>query len=127
MPTKPSPPKEIVIEPDDQGENTPLSEGEEGRGIQSDEQESTLRKRKAIDTDIDEREPRKTRGNRPDYKYLNNPFPDEIEAGIASVEKEEAFTVIPKEDECCNLRKAKDSLEWPEWERAIHAELEQLK
>jgi len=58
---------------------------------------------------------------------LNDPFPDKIEAGIASVEKEEAFTVIPKEDECCNLHEAKDSLEWLEWEQAIHAELEQLE
>jgi len=33
MPTEPSPPKEIVIEPDNQGDNAPLSEGEEGRGI----------------------------------------------------------------------------------------------
>jgi len=86
-----------------------------------------LHKRKATNTDIDEREPRKTRGNCPDYKYLNDPFPDKIEAGIASVEKEEAFTVIPKEDKCRNLHEAKDSPEWPEWEQAIHAELEQLE
>jgi len=126
-PTEPSPPEEIIVEPDEQGENAPSNEGEEDRSTRSDEQESTTRKRKATDTDIDEREPIKTRGNRPDYKYLNDPFPDEIEAGIASVEKEEAFAVIPEEDECRNLREAKDSPEWPEWERAIHAELEQLE
>jgi len=126
-PTELSPSEEIVIEPDNQGENAPSSEGEEGRSIRSDEQKSTTCKRKATDTDIDECKPRKTRGNCPDYKYLNDPFPDKIEAGIASVEKEEAFTVIPKEDECCNLHEAKDSLEWLEWEQAIHAELEQLE
>ena len=61
-----------------------------------------------------------------DYQYLDDPFPDEFEAGIATVEKEEAFTVLPNE-ECFNLQQAKASLEWPEWEEAILSELTQLK
>ena len=49
-----------------------------------------------------------------------------MEAGIASVAKEEAFAVIP-DDDCCSLREAKESQEWPEWEQAIQAKLNQLK
>ena len=86
----------------------------------------TLCKRKAID-DINEHKPRKTQGKQVDYKYLQDPFPDEEQAGIVTVEKEEAFIVIPDKQDCCNLCKAKDSLEWLEWEKAIHAKLEQLK
>jgi len=61
-----------------------------------------------------------------DYKYFNNPFPDEEEAGIASVAKEEAFAVL-LDDDCRSLSKAKASFEWPDWERAMQIELDQLK
>jgi len=40
--------------------------------------------------------------------------------------KEEVFVVIP-DNKCQNLKEARDSLEWHEWEKAIHAKLEQLK
>jgi len=36
------------------------------------------------------------------------------------------FAVLQEED-CNNLHEAKASDEWPEWERAIHTELDQLK
>ena len=58
-----------------------------------------------------------------DYRYLNDPFPDE-EARIVVV-REEAFAVVP-DDECHSLQEAKASPEWPEWESAIHAKLNQL-
>lgn len=61
-----------------------------------------------------------------DYRHLNNPFLDEIKAGIAYVKKEEAFAVLP-EDECCSLQQAKESPEWPEWEEAILSKPTQLK
>ena len=72
------------------------------------------------------REPQKAQGVQVDYKYLNNPFLDEEEAGIATVAKQEVFVVIPN-DECQSLREAKHFQEWPEWEKAIHAKLDQLK
>jgi hypothetical protein len=44
---------------------------------------------------------------------------------MISVAKEEAFTIIPGDD-CHSLKEAQVSPEWPEWERAIRTELEQL-
>jgi len=44
---------------------------------------------------------------------------------MLSVAKEEAFAMIPGDD-CHSLKEARESPEWPEWERAIHTELEQL-
>ena len=43
------------------------------------------------------RDQKRTRGIRMDYKYMNDPFPDKEEAGIAVV-REEAFVVLPDED-----------------------------
>jgi len=91
-----------------------LSEGEEEElNIRSGNEERTLHKRKVVDADLDMCKPRKMRGKQVDYKYLHDPFPDKEEAGIVTVEKEEAFAVIPDEENCCTLHKAKDSLEWP--------------
>ena len=87
---------------------------------------SLIPSKRHAETDADPRSHRRTRGVRVDYRYLNDPFPDEIEAGIATVEKEEAFAVLPNE-ECRNLQQAKASPEWPEWEDAILSELTQLK
>jgi len=39
---------------------------------------------------------------------------------------EESLAAIP-DDKCRSLHKAKQSPEWPEWEKAIHTKLEQLK
>ena len=75
--------------------------------------------------EIDINAPRKTRGVRVDYRYLNDPFLDEEEAGISEV-REQTYAAIP-DDECQTLRDAKRSPEWPEWEKAIQAELDQLK
>ena len=121
-----SPPEEIAIdlEPDD-----PLFEGEEGEGKDkrtTDRPPTLIPSKRHADTDADPRSHQRTRGVRVDYQYLNDPFPDEIEAGIACVEKEEVFAVLP-DDECCNLQQAKALPEWPEWEQAILTELAQLK
>jgi hypothetical protein len=44
---------------------------------------------------------------------------------MISVAKEKAFTMI-LEDDCCSLKEACKSHDWPEWECAIYTELEQL-
>ena len=60
-----------------------------------------------------------------DYKYLNDPFPDEEEAEMAYVVKVDA-PEIPPSDECRDLRQVRKSPEWLEWEKAIQSELDQL-
>jgi len=57
---------------------------------------------------------------------LNDPFPDEEEAGIANIERDHAFAALP-DDDCQTLAQARRSPEWPEWERAIQSELAQLQ
>src|SRR4029077_3387615 len=128
----PAPPEEIGIEPPgDKGENVSPSEGENGESArknvaapQPQSEKNNTRKRPA-DSDIDPREPRRTRGIKKDYRYLHDPFPDEEEAGIACVDKEEAYVVVPNDD-CHSLRQARGSEDWEEWERAMHTELDQL-
>ena len=85
-PADPSPPKEIGIEePELEGGENPPREG--GEGEDSGRQSIILRKRTAsdLDIDLDPEEPWRTRGIRPNYKYMNDPFPDEEEAGIVKV------------------------------------------
>ena len=57
---------------------------------------------------------------------MNDPFPDEEEAGIANIERNYAFAVLP-DDNCQTLAQARRSPEWPEWEQAIQSELAQLQ
>ena len=78
-----------------------------------------------MEENVDTRAPRRTRGICPN-KYLNDPFPDEEEAGMVIVNKEESFAVIPGDD-CHSLKEAHESPDWPEWECAIETELEQLR
>jgi len=130
---EPSPPEEIGIDPNAplQGEQDPLCEGEQDDGTCSaalenspDNSPDNPNKRKA-QASIDPREPRRTRGVRKDYRYLHDPFPDEKEAGMLCITKEQVFTVIPGDD-CHSLKEAQESLDWLEWEKAIQTELEQL-
>jgi len=44
---------------------------------------------------------------------------------MASITKEEAFAVIPR-DNCHSLKEVQESPDWSEWECAIHTELKQL-
>ena len=53
---------------------------------------------------------------RVDYRYLDNPYADEFDL---------SFTVSPS-GEPESLEEAKRSPEWPEWEKVIKIELDQL-
>jgi len=127
-----APPEEITVDmPILEGGQQTLRESNdnllcEGGEEDSDTQKVILQKRTASDlnTDPDPEEPCKTRGIRPDYKYMNDPFPDEEEAGIVEV-RDKAFAVI-HDDDCNSLQEAKASPEWSEWKRAIETELDQL-
>ena len=62
---------------------------------------------------------------RVDYRYLNNPFPDEEDDEANITSEEQIFSIIPG-DEYTNLKDAKNSPDWPEWEKAAQKELDQL-
>ena len=119
LPNKPSSPEEIEVAPD-----LP-HEGEELEGYTQLSGDlispGTGEKRKC---EIDDLEPRKTRGNKPDYRYLNDPYPDE-EDMLTSDDESTNSAIIPG-DELYSLAKARRSLDWPEWEKAAKSEYNQL-
>jgi len=87
-PVDPIPPKEIAIElPELQGGENPPRKGGEGGDTDTDTRSVIPKKRTASneDSDLDPEEPCRTRGIRPDYKFMNDPFPDKEEAGIVEV------------------------------------------
>src|ERR1700723_267938 len=75
---------------------------------------------------VDNKQPQKTRGLHPDYRYsyLNNPFGDEDEEEEMNL-IDETYTIIA-EDELNSLSEAKGSPDWPEWRKAIDEELKLL-
>lgn len=130
LPIEETPPEQIEVAPD-----TP-HEGESKGSTQSmGTNNSSKRKRIEQDTimrDFDE--PRKTRGIKTNYRYLNDPFPDEEEEEeeefqLTSAERiYAAFTETPLGgDEPRSLKEAKQSPEWPEWEHAVQTVLAQLQ
>jgi hypothetical protein len=129
VPSSSSPSEELAIDPE---MNDPPREGEQERDTRNIDP-VIPRKRKAPESDIDPNAPRKTRGIRVDYRYLNDPFLDEEEAGIAVVRedafalKEQSYAAVPSDNCPTSLREAKQSEEWPEWKKAITAEIDQLK
>ena len=62
------------------------------------------------------------RGRRVDYQHLNDPWQDD-----ESMNAEELTNLLEGDDDQPTLEQAKRSLEWPEWEHAIQAELVQLQ
>ena len=59
------------------------------------------------------------------YRYLNDPFPDEEENEATFTSNDEIFAIIAG-DEYTSLKDAKNSPDWLEWEKAIQKELAQL-
>ena len=107
-------------------EDTPTREGERAGGNTREvEEQNTSRKRKRP---AEEDEPRKTRGVRPNYRLLNDPYLEE-EMNSEGEDKDESLTadVCTAEigDEFYSLKEAKDSPDWPQWENAIRTELTQ--
>jgi len=63
-----------------------------------------------------------------DYHHLNDPFSDDEDEDINVIAdiSDEAFSVAVN-DGAASLKEARKSDEWPEWEKAIKAELTQLQ
>jgi hypothetical protein len=84
-------------------------------------------KRKRDQTEDGEMNDRRTRAKHVDYHYLNDPCPDEEENNESEVSftaDEEIYAIIAG-DEYTSLKDARNSPDWPEWEKAIHSELAQ--
>jgi hypothetical protein len=128
-PTKDTPPEEIEVAPD-----TPL-EGESKGSTLPMSKQSDSSKRKRVEEDTvppDLNEPRKMRRIKTNYRYLNDPFPDEEkeEEQIQLTSAERIFVTFTETqlggDEPRTLEEAKWSPKWPEWEHAVQTELAQL-
>jgi len=122
VPSSPTDPEDIFIEPETpEPMDHPQLEGED-QGKDNCENNPKIpenidprsNKQPAKD-DIDLRSPWKTCGYCIDYQYLNDPFPNKEEAGIANIERDHMFAALP-DDDCQTLAQARKSPEWPEWE-----------
>ena len=100
-------------------------EGEPERGTLQTSGENLKRRRDQSDVDEDQNQ-RETRVKRKiDYRYLDNPFPDEEEDTMTLTSDEYIFAIIAG-DEYTSLKEARNSPDWPEWKKAIQNELAQL-
>ena len=118
-----TPPEEIEVAPDlpREGEEPEGSTRLSGDLISP----GTGDKRKREEDDNDQFEPRKTRGNRPNYRHLDNPYSDEDDDIFTSDEQFANSAIIPG-DELHSLAEARRSPDWPEWEKAAKSEYNQL-
>ena len=102
------------------------SEGRETPGLQ----ENLKRKRNSAPEEENEHSPYRTRGKRMDYRHLHDPFSDNEDdeeiVNTAAAICDKTFSVAVNDGEL-TLKEARKSDEWPEWEKAIQAELAQLK
>jgi len=73
-------------------------------------------------------EPRKMRGKKVDYKKLDNPFSDSEEEALTteSIHMDDETYIAAASNGPSSLKEARNSKEWPKWEQAIKAELNQL-
>ena len=87
-------------------------------------------KRKQVINPVESEEdsPQRTRGKWIDYRHLNNPFLDDKDKDVNVVTdiSNETFSITAN-DGVVSLKEAKKSDKWPEWEKAIKAELTQLQ
>jgi hypothetical protein len=79
------------------------------------------------DKDEEPQNQRRTWGIRVDYRYLHNPFPDEDDNayGLAFSSDDQLYAIIAS-DEYTSLKDARNSPDWPEWDKVIQSELAQL-
>ena len=98
------------------------------------ESQCTKTKRKREDPctedeqEIQSKTQRKLRSKPPvNYKHLNDPFEEEDDDNAYHIYTSMAFQAILGTDDPKTVREAKDFADWPEWEKAIQTELEQLK
>ena len=97
--------------------------------MHTNERGSKKRKPDQIEQSVSDDEPRRTRGIHTDYRYLNDPFPDKLEAAQITINNNITLDLIPMhtyaidKGNCSSLKKVKASPEWPEWNQGIQSEL----
>ena len=112
---KDTPAEEIEVLPDAPREG----ESEEGTLPTGTEKCDSLKRKRSAEDAIDLDAPRKTRGIRPDYRYLNDPFPDE-ENSFTSAETFATHVDLPYGDDIPkSLNEVRSASEWPEWEHTV--------
>jgi hypothetical protein len=119
-------PEPMVLLPDAPCEGE--SEGAQGGTQLTSVNKSDSLKRKQDQNEDGEMNDRRTRAKHVDYRYLNDPFPDEEknnESEVVYTADDEIYAIIAG-DEYTSLKDARNSPDWPEWEKAIHSELAQL-
>jgi len=79
-----------------------------------------------IQDEVDIDELWKTHGICTNYCYLQNPFSEEEDDEETFLSIEEIYIIIAR-DELTSLKDAKNSPEWPEWQKAMQEELDLLK
>ena len=133
-PPKDTPPEEIVVTPNvpRKGElrGSALSPGQK----ESRDKQSSLKRKRVSEEDegnVDLDTPRKTCGKRPDYRRMNDPFPDEEEDTFDDEREQMSMLAANAKahsggDEPKSLIEAQRSPEWSEWEHAVKEELDQL-
>jgi hypothetical protein len=126
LPSENSPLEEIIIT------SNASCEEEESGSMQS-KGSNNLKRKRTNEGNKESNERRCTRGIKIDYWYLNNPFPDEKENANEAKTNEVILTSIEEiynsitGDELKSLKEAQSLPDWPEWEKAIKAELTQLQ
>jgi hypothetical protein len=102
------------------------SEGRETPGLQ----ENLKRKRNSAPEEENEHSLRRTRGKCMDYRHLHDPFSNDEDneeiVNAAATVCDKTFSITTNDGEL-TLKEARKSNEWPKWEKAIQAELAQLK
>ncbi len=103
------------------------SEGGQDKGTLK-KKPNLKRKRVNEESENESDAPQRTRGKRVDYRHLNDPFSEDEDEDINVVAdiSNETFSVAAN-DGVASLKEARKSDEWPEWEKAIKAELTQLQ
>jgi len=93
-------------------------------------QENLKRKRNSAPEEENGDSPCRTRGKHIDYRHLQDPFSDDKDSeevvNAATAVCDETFSIAANNGKP-TLKEARKSNEWPEWEKAIQAELAQLK
>lgn len=119
---------DVPCEGESRGSVLPLSQKEQ-RGNVSGLKRKQISEEDERDVDLDA--PRKTCGKHPDYRQMNDPFPDE-EEDIFNDEGEQMSMLAANTeahfggDEPKSLKEVQWSPEWSEWEHAVEEELDQL-